>query len=320
MPRIRCTALALQTALVFVSGCMVRTYDTPSYYQQQPPRRPVYYANQPRPAYASPGALGGARYGQPAQPQVAAGAMGGARYGAPAQPQYAPQPQYPPGSMGGARYAVPAQTPYAPPYPAGAMGGARYGAPAQTQYPPGTTIYGPQGPPRYAPAPQPVYAAPAPAPPRPLVTVTYGAPVAAPPPAVAAQPGAIWVPADRPEPVWPNYALAPGQWYVVEAWGVFSCWPDRGEGVDAYYAYGPWYVGSQPQPWAQLLVDDRPMYEIARASGHYLQYRPDHRYSTMILGNGSRPKLQIASAKNGAFRSNHGGVWVRIYPAPRRPY
>jgi hypothetical protein len=152
------------------------------------------------------------------------------------------------------------------------------------------------------------------------VTVTYTAPVAGPPQTMAGQPGAVWVPADRPEPIWLNVPFLAGQWYVVEAWGVFSCWPDHNDGVDPYYGYGPWYFGAQPQPWAQLLVDDRPMYEIGRASGHYVQYRQDHRYSTMIVGNGARPKLQIADARNGSWGDNHGGLWVRIYPAQRRPY
>jgi hypothetical protein len=80
-----------------------------------------------------------------------------------------------------------------------------------------------------------------------------------PPPPMVGQPGAVWVPADRPEPVWLNFPLTAGQWYVVEAWGVFSCWPNHNDGVDPYYGYGPWYFGAQPQPWAQLLVDDRPM-------------------------------------------------------------
>jgi hypothetical protein len=293
------------TALVFTSACVVRTYEAP-YYQQQPQR--TAYVGTARPS--AQGAYGGARYGQPA-PQPYAGTMGGARYAAPAQPQYTPPPQYAPGAMGGARYAAPAQPGYTPgpqyvaqpTYPAGAIGGARYGTPAQPTYvqaPVGATIY------------------PAPPPPRPVAVVTFGAPVAG--PVQVGLPGAIWVPADRPEPVWLAQALMPGQWYVVEAWGAFSCWFDHGDGVDPYYGYGPWYFGAQPQPWAQLLVDERPMYEIARASGHYTQYRPDHHYSTMMVGNGTRPKLQIASARNGSWRTNHGGLWVRIYPAQRPHY
>jgi hypothetical protein len=263
-------------------GCVVRTYPAP-YYQGQPHR--VYATRPPQqaqPQYAQP-AYGGASYGQPVQPQYAQPAYGGASYGQPVQPQYA-QPAY---------------------------GGASYGQPVQPQYasaPVGTTFYGPG-------------AAPAPAgpPPRPMVAPTYGPPVAGRPQQFAGQPGALWVPADRPEPVWLPWALVPGQWYVVEAWGAFSCWPDHNDGVDPFYGYGPWYFGAQPQPWAQLLIDDRPMFEIAKNNRHYVNYRQDHFYTTMIMGNGNRPKLQILDAKNGSWSDNRGGLWVRIYAAqPRR--
>jgi hypothetical protein len=282
------SGLALvHAALVLGSGCVARTYDTPYYYRQQPRR--VAYA-QPQPAAsAAPGTYGGARYGQPAPQQYASNTYGGAGYGAPAQPQYA----------------------------SNAYGGARYGTPAQPQYAPAPA---PQS------SPQPVvYRGPPPPPtpgPHPLVTVTYGGPatatVGAQPQPPAAQPDAIWVPADSPEPVWLAYPLQPGQWYAVDAWGAFSMWPDRNDGVDPYYGYGAWYFGPQPQPWAQLLVDDRPMYEIGRANGHYVQYRQDHYYQTMIVGTGNRPKLQIASARSGAWHGNRGGLWVRIHPAQPR--
>ncbi len=39
----------------------------------------------------------------------------------------------------------------------------------------------------------------------------------------------------------------------------------------------------------------------------------------MIVGNGARPKLPIADARNGSWGDNHGGLWVRIYPTQRRP-
>lgn len=313
MRRARCAGplgvVIFQSALVFGSACAVRTYDTPRYQQQQQPRR-TYLP----PALA--GIFGGSRYGQPAQPQATAGAFGGNRYGQPTPPpQYAqptPQPQHLPG----------------------AMGGARYGQPAQPQYPPGATVYGPAAARPYAPAPsyapvaQPgyapaVYAGPA-APPATTVAASHPRLLPAPAPhpmaaqPMAAQPAAVWVPANRPEPVWLDYVLAPGQWYIVDAWGAFSVWPDRTEGVDPYYGYGPWYVGAQPQPWGQLLIDDRPMYEIGRAAGHYVLYRADHMYSTMIVGSGTRPRLQIAAARNGAWGNSRGGLWVRIYPAQRR--
>jgi hypothetical protein len=288
MARIRAVTFAgllvAQAVVAFNSGCVVRTYDDPYYYQRQPRR--VY--GQPQ-AHAQPGAYGGARYAQPApQYAPAPAAYGGARYGQPAQ--YAPAPA----AYGGASYGRPPQPQYSP----GAMGGARYGGPAPyAGVPVGTTIYGP---PAAGPPAPPAYGPPAPAQPLP------------------GQPGAIWVPADRPEPVWLNWALAPGQWYVLEAWGVFSCWGDRNDGVDPYYAYGEWRVGAQPQPWGQLMVDDRPMYELAKASSSYHAYRPDHFYQAMIQGNGNRLRFQIADAKNGSWSDNHGGLWVRVYPMPRR--
>ena len=274
--------------LVLAAGCMVRTYDTPGYYRAQP---------QPRRVYARPqqaGAYGGATYGRPPQRRYAAGPMGGARYGAPAQPQYSP------GAMGGARYGAPAQ----PQYVVGQVGTTTYGPPPRPQYAPR-----PAAPVAYGPPVQPQFA------PRPAGVSIYVAPVAVQPQPMVTQPGDIWVPADRPEPVWPSQPLMAGQWYVVEAWGAFSCRPDHTDGVDPYYAYGPWYVGAQPQPWGQLLIDDRAMYETGRAAGHWVTYRQDHRYQTMILGNGNRPKLQISDARNGSWSDNRGGLWVRIYPA-----
>jgi hypothetical protein len=293
------STLVVVMAGAAVSACVVRTYEPGPYYRRQPARG--YYAQSP-----SPGAYGGAAYGQPAPTA------------------YQPPPSYPPGAMGGAGYGAPPQ----PQFPAGAVGGASYGAAAQPQAAP-ASVYATPAQPQYQPAPTaapvyasqgtvynpatPQYAPPPPAPyGRPLVTIQVA-------PGVAAAPaGAIWVPADRPEPVWAPQALAPGQWYVIEATGVFSCWADHGDGVDAYYGYGPWAVGPQPQPWAQLLVDDRPMYTLAQGGRAPVGYRPDHRYSTMIVGNGSRPKLQIADARNGSWSDNHGGLWVRIVPAQRR--
>jgi len=249
---------------------------------------PYYYRPQPQPAprtyYAQPRQT--AYAGAPA-PQ---GAYGGAAYGQPAQ--------YAPGAMGGSRYGMPAQPQYAPPYAPGAMGGSRYGVPAQPQYAPAPTVN--YGPPPAAPA-------------QPIVVQQGWAPQP-----MVGQPGAIWVPANSPQPVWTNESLMPGQWYVVEAWGVFSCWPNHNDGVDPYYAYAPWNAGTQPQPWAQLLINDRPMFEIARGNRNYVNYRPDHRYSTTMVGTGGRLKLQILDARNGSWGDNRGGLWVRVYPAQRR--
>lgn len=251
---------------------------------------PYYYRPQPQP---QPRRVYATRPQQPGYYQAPAqGTYGGAAYGRPAQVQYAP------GAIGGARYGTPPQPQYAP----GAMGGARYGAPAQ---------------PQYAPAPTPVasYGPPPAGPPQPVVVQ----PTWAPQPMVS-QPGAIWVPADNPNPVWSNETLMPGQWYVVETWGVFSCWTNHNDGVDPYYAYAPWNAGTQLQPWAQLLLNDRPMFETARANRNDVRFRPDHRYSTMIAGTGGRLKLQILDARNGSSADNRGGVWVRVYPAQRRSY
>lgn len=135
-----------------------------------------------------------------------------------------------------------------------------------------------------------------------------------PPPAAPAfgGPQTLWVSSERPEPVW-TAPLANGMIYTIEVSGTFSIWPDQREGVDAYYGYSP-RVGPRPQPWNQLLVDDRPLFEIARGHGHPVWYNPAHAYTTSIRGRGRPVKLQILDARNGSWRDNHGSLSVRIAP------
>jgi hypothetical protein len=123
----------------------------------------------------------------------------------------------------------------------------------------------------------------------------------------------IFVPAARPEAVWTDRPLAAGVEYFVEATGSFSVWGDRRSGVDAYYGYDADRVGGV-RVWAQLLLDDRPMIEIARAAGDDTSFHPYHSYVTRVVGTGRPLKLQIADARNGSWGDNHGGVTVRLTP------
>jgi len=133
-----------------------------------------------------------------------------------------------------------------------------------------------------------------------------------PPPPLDPETQFLTVHAHRPDPVW-TAPLSPGVIYAVEASGVFSVWPDQRDGVDAFYVYAP-RVGPQPQVWNQLLIDDRPMYEIARNHGDPIWFNPSHVYATTIRGAGRPVKLQILDARNGSWNDNHGSLQVRIYP------
>jgi hypothetical protein len=122
----------------------------------------------------------------------------------------------------------------------------------------------------------------------------------------------VFVPAARPDPLWTDRPLAPGVEYFIEVSGSFSVWGDRRSGVDAYYGYDSDRVGGGPQVWAQLLVDDRPMIEIARANGDDVSFHTYHSYVTRIRGTGRPLKLQIADARSGSWQDNHGGLTVRL--------
>lgn len=147
----------------------------------------------------------------------------------------------------------------------------------------------------------------------------YGAP----PPgagAVAVASGeTIQVPANQAEPVWSTQPLSAGVDYVVEASGVWSAWSDRRDGVDALYGYAQWRVGNTPEFWNQLLLDDRPMGDIAKENGQSVAYNPAHVYTATLRGTGQRVKLQIVDAKNGSWSDNHGGLTVAIYPRGGQP-
>ncbi|HET6284536.1 MAG TPA: hypothetical protein VFH73_26505 [Polyangia bacterium] len=129
----------------------------------------------------------------------------------------------------------------------------------------------------------------------------------------------IQVPAGQAEPVWTNQPLAAGVDYVMEASGVWSAWGDRRDGVDALYGYAQWRVGNTPELWNQLLLDDRPMGDIAKQNGQSVAYNPAHVYTTTLRGTGQRVKLQIVDAKNGSWSDNHGGLTVVIYPRGGAP-
>src|SRR5207237_222563 len=68
---------------------------------------------------------------------------------------------------------------------------------------------------------------------------------------------------------------------------------------------------SAPEVWQQLLVDDRPLYEIAKANGEAVGYQPSHVYTATVRGEGRPLKLQLADAK-GSSADNHGAFEARI--------
>ncbi|MBN1323462.1 MAG: hypothetical protein JW986_05610 [Methanotrichaceae archaeon] len=122
----------------------------------------------------------------------------------------------------------------------------------------------------------------------------------------------IRVPADQPEPVYTSAILEVGRYYIIQASGEYSCWSDQTDGVDAYYCYAPWRVGSVPEAWKQLLIDDVPMYDIASENFDPIEYNPDHVYKTTLIGKGDRLKLQISDA-TWSHEDNSGALDVKIY-------
>jgi hypothetical protein len=138
------------------------------------------------------------------------------------------------------------------------------------------------------------------------------APAPPPPPASYEVSETVFVHANRPEAFWTRLPLAPGVPYLLEVSGVFSVWGDERDGVDAYYTYSPRRVGPQPQLHDQLLVDDRPMAEIARAGGNPVGFNPGHVYFATVRGTGQPLKLQIRDARDGSWQDNHGALQVRI--------
>jgi hypothetical protein len=123
----------------------------------------------------------------------------------------------------------------------------------------------------------------------------------------------VYVPADQQNPVYTSMILEQGKSYIIEASGVYSCWSDHPEGgVDAYYCFAEWRCGKNGEAWNQLLLDDKPMAEIARGNGDSDSYNPGHIYRTTIVGNGAPLILQISDAKN-SWSDNLYGLSVNIY-------
>lgn len=123
----------------------------------------------------------------------------------------------------------------------------------------------------------------------------------------------VQVPADRPEPVFSQGALAPGAFYTLEISGVFSFKRGPWDGADAFYSYSGGRRrarGSEFRP--QLLVDDRSAADIARDAREPLPYNPSHTYTVTIRGRGQPLKLQMLDARQGSWHDNQGGLTVRI--------
>lgn len=126
----------------------------------------------------------------------------------------------------------------------------------------------------------------------------------------------VYIAADKQTGATSRVTLEAGRTYVVEVSGVFSCWGDKQDGVDGYYCYAQWRCPT-PELWSQLLIDDQPLAEIAKKNGETLAPRPDHVYSTRVVGTGKPAKLEIADAKRGSHGDNHGGLTVRIFATGR---
>lgn len=115
-----------------------------------------------------------------------------------------------------------------------------------------------------------------------------------------------------PGPVLTRCCLEAGRRYRIEAPGTYSVWRDRWTGLDAYYCFARWRVGPVPQVWAQLLLDDRPMFALAAERGDPTGYQPGHRYETVIAGTGRQLRLQISDAKD-SWRDNRRALQVQIF-------
>ncbi len=122
----------------------------------------------------------------------------------------------------------------------------------------------------------------------------------------------VSVPANAPNAVFTSAPLAPGASYVVEVSGSFSYMRGPFEGADAFYSFYARrrHRGADLRP--QLLVDDRPLADIAQAQGELAPFNPGHHYVVTLRGTGRPLKLQTLDARNGSWRDNSGGLQVHI--------
>jgi hypothetical protein len=122
----------------------------------------------------------------------------------------------------------------------------------------------------------------------------------------------VSVPANAPNAVLTTAPLAPGATYVLEISGAFSYMRGPFEGADAFYtfyAHGH-HRGAELRP--QLLVDDRPLADLARAQGELTPFNPGHQYVVTVIGTGRPLRLQTLDARNGSWRDNSGGLQVHV--------
>jgi hypothetical protein len=122
----------------------------------------------------------------------------------------------------------------------------------------------------------------------------------------------VSVPANAPNPVFTTAPLAPGGVYVLEVSGAFSYARGPFEGADAFYAFRARGRHRRVDLNPQLLVDDRPLADVARVQGELAPFNPAHVYRVTLRGTGRPLQLQTQDARNGSWRDNSGGLQVQI--------
>ncbi len=112
----------------------------------------------------------------------------------------------------------------------------------------------------------------------------------------------------KPEIVYTSDILEDGADYLIEASGTVSDWDTKNpEGVDACYCYIKWRCPN-PEPWGQLLFDDKSMHQI---KGSTIPYTESHNYSVHYKGTGKKMKIHCYDAI-GSSGDNSGFFTVII--------
>jgi hypothetical protein len=122
----------------------------------------------------------------------------------------------------------------------------------------------------------------------------------------------VSVPANAPNPAFSTAPLAPGAVYELEVTGAFSYARGPFEGADAFYAFYAHGRHRRAELNPQLLVDNRPLADLARTQGELAPFNPAHVYVVTLRGTGRPLQLQTQDARNGSWRDNSGGLQVHI--------
>lgn len=130
----------------------------------------------------------------------------------------------------------------------------------------------------------------------------------------------IAVPNDKPVRVSTSTRTIHGTRYLLEASGTVSNWSRTFDnrfmkpgglapGIDVIYCYAEWRVGPVPQPWLQLRVDDKSLFDLA---GRAIPYDTGHVYRVEIDGTGAPLQMHMSDAQQ-SWQDNSGSIRVRLF-------